>query len=227
MAKGDKGKFTKRGGRGGGSRFQATSADEIEARNSRIAEFDEKRAKRRDDAENEGGEAEVEEAAKGVSDLGVGVNVNRAAEEIPKTRREREQEDKERKAADYRRRHELGLTDEFKRDMSKLNEVKKRREDAEKRAKAEAEADGSLEAERQAALKAATAAAALEDSDSDDDKKKSKKGKKKGEVPKLDKLKVKKMKPAQLKEALKERGCDIQGNAKTLTARLLEFEANR
>ncbi len=38
---------------------------------------------------------------------------------------------------------------------------------------------------------------------------------------------IKKMKPAALKEALKAHGCDIQGNAKALTARLSEFEANR
>lgn len=35
------------------------------------------------------------------------------------------------------------------------------------------------------------------------------------------------MKPALLKEALKERGLDIQGNAKALTKRLLDYEAAR
>ena len=35
------------------------------------------------------------------------------------------------------------------------------------------------------------------------------------------------MKPAQLKEALKERDLDIQGNSKQLTERLLEYEKNR
>ena len=39
---------------------------------------------------------------------------------------------------------------------------------------------------------------------------------------KLDKRKVKKMKPAQLKEELKLRGLSIQGNAKELVARLTE-----
>mmetsp|Transcript_17644 Transcript_17644/g.38598 ORF Transcript_17644/g.38598 Transcript_17644/m.38598 type:complete len:83 (-) Transcript_17644:182-430(-) len=62
-------------------------------------------------------------------------------------------------------------------------------------------------------------------------KKKKKSSKKKSgggcDAPKLDKITIKKMKPAQLKEALKERELDIQGNAKTLTARLLEFEAAR
>ena len=40
--------------------------------------------------------------------------------------------------------------------------------------------------------------------------------------PKLDKRKVKKMKPAQLKEELKLRGLSTQGNAKELVARLTE-----
>ena len=72
-----------------------------------------------------------------------------------------------------------------------------------------------------------------DDSDEEGDKKKKKKSgsskKKKGAdaIEKLDKITIKKMKPAQLKEALKERGLDIQGNAKALTSRLLEFETNR
>jgi hypothetical protein len=41
----------------------------------------------------------------------------------------------------------------------------------------------------------------------------------------IDKMAMKKMKPAQLKEALQERGLDIQGNAKTLLARLQEYQA--
>jgi hypothetical protein len=35
------------------------------------------------------------------------------------------------------------------------------------------------------------------------------------------------MKPAACKEALKERGLDIQGNAKALTQRLLDYEKDR
>ena len=42
------------------------------------------------------------------------------------------------------------------------------------------------------------------------------------DLPKLDKRKVKKMKPTELKEELKLRGLDTQGNAKTLLARVLE-----
>ena len=60
-------------------------------------------------------------------------------------------------------------------------------------------------------------------------KKKSKSSKKKGkkDIPKLNKISIKRMKPPQLKEALKARGLDIQGNAKTLTERLLKHEAER
>ncbi len=221
----DKGKFNKRGGRGGGSRFQATSAEEIEQRNNRIAEFDEKREQRRAETEDEEGGGEVEGATKGVEGLNVGENPNRAEEEKPMTRKQREQADKERKAAEYRRRHELGLTDEYKRDMAKLEEVKRRREEAAAKAAMAKEAEEALEKERKAQLQRVTEEA---DSDSDDEKKKKKKSKKKGaDVPKLDKITIKKMKPTALKEALKARGCDIQGNAKALTARLLEFEASR
>jgi len=43
----------------------------------------------------------------------------------------------------------------------------------------------------------------------------------------LDKITIKKMKPTQLKEALKARNLDIQGNAKELMERLIEYEAAR
>ena len=78
----DKGKFNKCGVRGGNSRFQATSAEDIEQRNSRIAEFDEKRAQRRADAEEEGnGGGEVGSALKRVE----GLNIS----EIPTVRQKR------------------------------------------------------------------------------------------------------------------------------------------
>jgi hypothetical protein len=228
----DKGKFNKRGGRGS-THFQATSAEEIEQRNSRIAELDEQRSKRRaeaDDAEGGGGgeEKDVADAAKKVASLNVAENPNRDAEEKPMTRKQREQADRERKAAEYRRRHELGLTDEYKRDMEKLAEVKRRREASQKKAAEAKEAEEAQETDRLSQLARATAAAAAEsDSDEEDDKKKKKKSKKKVSIPKLDKIVIKKMKPTALKEALKERGLEIQGNAKALTARLLKFEAER
>lgn len=225
----DKGKFNKRGGRGGGSRFQAMSAEEIEARNNRIAEFDEMRAQRRaeaDDEETGGGENAdgVEEVTRVVDE-----EPNGGEGEAQLTRKQREQAEKERKAAEYRRRHELGLTEEYKRDMAKLAEVRKRREEAAKKSAEEKAAAEAFEAERKAQLEKVNANvdSDSDDSDEEDDKKKKKKSKKKIDLPKLDKITIKKMKPAQLKEALKERGCDIQGNAKTLTARLLEFEGSR
>lgn len=229
----DKGKFNKRGGRGGGSRFQAMSAEEIEARNNRIAEFDEMRAQRRADAddEEEAGEEEnagnIEEVTKVVDNLNVDEDPNEGEEEVHLTRKQREQAEKERKAAEYRRRHELGLTEEYKRDMAKLAEVRRRREEAAKKAAEDKAVAEAFEAERKAKLEQVNANVDSDDSDEEDENKKKKKSKKKIDIPKLDKITIKKMKPAQLKDALKERGCDIQGNAKTLTARLLEFEENR
>ena len=160
-----------------------------------------------------------------------------SAEQQPMTRKEREEKEKAAKAAAYRKRHEAGLTEEYKRDMAKLAEVKARREAAAAKKAAEEEAAKLAEEERKKKAEQAGVWDSGSDSDDDDDKKKkkkkkdSKKSKSKGggeyDGPKLDKITIKKMKPAQLKDALKERGQDIQGNAKTLTARLLEFEANR
>merc|ERR1712238_148755 len=135
----DRGKFNKRGGRGGrGTRFQATSADEIELRNSRVAQFDAARAKRRaeaddEDGDNEGGSDGEEELIEGVKKVEI-AKEPKSTEPRPMTRKEREEKEKERKAADYQRRHALGLTEEYKRDMAKLAEVKKRREEAKERA---------------------------------------------------------------------------------------------
>jgi isopentenyldiphosphate isomerase len=144
------------------------------------------------------------------------------------SRKEREQADKEKAAADYRRRHELGLTEEYKRDMAKLEEVRKRREAAAQRALEENEIKEAAEKEaRQRALKMGM----LEDDEDDQVDEPSKDDKKKKKsipvIPKLDKITIKKMKPTQLKEALKARNLDIQGNAKELTDRLLEYEAAR
>ena len=112
---------------------------------------------------------------------------------------------------------------EHKRNLAKLEAVRKRREEAEKRRKAEEEAAAAIEEER----KAKVAALQGDDSDDEDDGKKKKKKSKAKDIPKLSKIEIKKMKPAQMKEALKERGLDIQGNAKALTARLLEYETSR
>jgi len=224
----DRGKFNKRGGRGGrGSRFQATSADEIELRNSRVAQFDAARAKRRaeaddEDGDNEGGSDGEEEVTEAVKGLKIAKEEPKSTEPRPMTRKEREEKEKERKAADYQRRHALGLTEEYKRDMAKLQEVKKRREDAEQRAAAEKEVETDLEKEIKA-----EALAASKNEEEEKKKKKSSKKKKGEEIPKLDKIAIKKMKPSQLKDALKLRSLEIQGNAKALTERLLAYEAGR
>ncbi|KAL3782229.1 hypothetical protein ACHAWO_000802 [Cyclotella atomus] len=186
-----------------------------------------------DDAED-GENVEKEYKPKGVEGLIEVDNPNKApvkmmkmkdmgnAEPVQLTRKEREEKEREAKAAAYRKRHEAGLTDEYKRDMAKLAEVKARREAAQAKAAAEKEAEKAAEEARKLAAKQANEEAS--DSDDDGGKKKKKGGK---SIPKLDKIAIKKMKPTQLKEALKERGLDIQGNAKQLTDRLLEYEKNR
>lgn len=153
-----------------------------------------------------------------IKDLASGV----APEQM--TRKQREEAEKAAKAAAYRKRHEMGLTEEYKRDMAKLNEVRKRRELSEAKAKAQKDFENSLEEERK--KKAKEAGATVDDSE-DKKKKSSKKKSKDNDIPKLDKIAIKKMKPAKLKESLKARGLDIQGNAKTLTERLLEYESAR
>ena len=187
-----------------------------------------------DDDEDDGDRVEKEYKPKGVEGLVEVDNPNKApvkmtklkdmgAEVVPMTRREREEKEKEEKAAAYRKRHELGLTEEYKSDMAKLAEVKARRAAGEAKVRAEKEAADQAEAERKKAFEAANAAL----SDDEDEGGKKKKKKSKPVIPKLDKIAVKKMKPAQLKEALKERELEIQGSAKELMARLLTYEENR
>eukprot|EP00978_Attheya_sp_CCMP212_P033471 scaffold135161_cov49-Attheya_sp.AAC.1 len=147
---------------------------------------------------------------------------------VPETRKEREEREKEAKAEAYRKRHAAGLTEEYKRDMAKLNEVKARREASNARAQMEKEMEEAAEEDRKQKAEAAIAAMAVVDFDDDDKKKKSSKKKSsKNDIPKLDKIAIKKMKPAMLKEALKARGLDIQGNAKALTERLVNYEKER
>mmetsp|Transcript_5761 Transcript_5761/g.14385 ORF Transcript_5761/g.14385 Transcript_5761/m.14385 type:complete len:196 (-) Transcript_5761:492-1079(-) len=193
-----RGKFNKRGG---GRRVDAQSADEIEQRNQRLAEFEESRAKRRaeeEEAENGGVDGESEGNAEkpgkktGDSEKGKG-----ASAPVQTTSAE-----------------------DHKKNLAKLEMVRKRREQAEARRKVEQEAELAQELDRKARLKK------VGGDDSDDDGKKKKKSKAK-EIPKLTKIAIKKMKPSQMKDALKERGLDIQGNKNALTTRLLEYEANR
>lgn len=224
-----RGKFNKRGG---GPRFHAESGEEIDIRSARLAELDDVRAQRRaDDSDGEegnGGESKEGEDKKGgeaelikppkIENLDVGA-------QSAMNRKEREEKEKEAAKEAYRKKHEAGLTEEYARDMAKLNEVRARREKMEARAKIEKEITDSLEEERKQKSAAAQAAFASEE---EADKKKKKAAKKAGaEMPKLDKISIKKMKPAAMKEALNERGLPIQGNAKELTDRLIKYEENR
>jgi len=112
-------------------------------------------------------------------------------------------------------------SEDHKKNMSKLEAVRKRREIAEARRKMEQEEELAQETERMGI------SAPVYDTDDDDDGKKKKKKSKEKEIPKLSKIEIKKMKPALMKEALKERNLDIQGNKNALTTRLIEYETSR
>merc|ERR1711935_956574 len=85
--------------------------------------------------------------------------------------------------------------EEHKKNLAKLEAVRKRREEAEARRKEEQEAELAEEMKRAAKVSDGTSA--------DDDGKKKKKSKE-TTIPKLSKIDIKKMKPTLMKEALKE-----------------------
>jgi len=230
-------------GRGSGKRFAAQSAEEIEARNARLEAFDAERIRRRAEAaEEENGEGDDDAAAereamligmkvatmstsgqepkeprKGIIEIdNPNLRPAKPDAEVRMTRKEREEAEKVAAAAAYQRKHKAGLTEEYRRDMAKLAEVKKRREQADSKAK-EKEAEEAEEAEKKKKA----------DAEKHREEKKKKKSKGSDELPKLDKITVKKMKPAAMKDALKLRGLEIQGNAKQLTERLLDYEKKR
>ena len=70
------------------------------------------------------------------------------------SRREREELEKQRSKEDYERRHKEGKTDEFKKDMERLQQAKKRREEEEAKRASVAKANE----EAQSRAKASTAA---------------------------------------------------------------------
>ena len=115
------------------------------------------------------------------------------------SRREREAIEKERRAADYKRRHLAGQTAEAKKDLARLEIVRKQRVEAEKLRKDEEDA----EKERNQRKKKSSSKTVDED---------------------LDLRTIKAMKPNVLKEKLKERGLSIQGQKKDLIQRLIDFE---
>lgn len=192
-----RGKFNKRGG---GARLDAQSAEEIELRNERLAAFEDERARRRAE-EAEDGEEGGEEGEE-------------AEDETVDTSNKKKKKPEEEKPP-----VKVTTDEEHRKNLAKLAATRKRREIAEKKRKQEEEAAEMIEAERK--LKAASLQAENED-DGDKKKKKSETN-----IPKLSKIEIKKMKPALLKEALKQRDLDIQGNAKALMARLLAYEEAR
>ena len=176
-----RGKFNKRGG---GKRVDAQSADEIEQRNERLAEFEENRTKRR---------AEEEEAQNG----GGGEGEKEGGEE--KSATETAKKGSPPKAggdSDKGPEPPVVVTsaEDHRKNLRKLEMVRKRREVAEARRKVEEESELAEEMERKAHFKALT-----EEAEGDDGKKKKKKSKDK-EIPKLTKIEIKKMKPSQMKD---------------------------
>ena len=198
-----RGKFNKRGG---GPRLDAVSAEEIEIRNQRLAELEEERTARRA-AEEEDGEGGGEE----------GGELEAIDETKETTATDKPKADK--KAAEPTK-AAITTQAEHNKNIARLAEVRRRREEADARRKAEEEAAKQLEEERKK-----MAAMALEEAEQEAEAKSKKSSKK--VIPKIDKITIKKMKPALLKEALKERDLDIQGNGKQLQQRLLDYEAKR
>jgi hypothetical protein len=205
-----RGKFNKRGG---GKTFEAQSAEEIELRNKRLAEFEEERARRRAE---EGADEDGEDG---------GDDDGEDTEEADNTTAPAAADGKKDKAKPDDKPAVVTTEADHRRNLKKLEEVRKRREEAEKRRKAEEEAEKTAESDRIQKMKEL----ALEDDsdDEDDGKKKKKKSSKAKSIPKLSKIDIKKMKPNDMKEALKERGLEIQGNKNELQARLLKYEAER
>mmetsp|Transcript_30255 Transcript_30255/g.67787 ORF Transcript_30255/g.67787 Transcript_30255/m.67787 type:complete len:128 (+) Transcript_30255:561-944(+) len=124
------------------------------------------------------------------------------------TRAERDEKEKERKKADYDKRHKEGKTEEFAKDMARLVEARKRREGLEAKKKEEEE-----EANARAAAEALQRASFFQAGDDEEEDEAN---------AKLDPREVKKMNPKQLKEELKNRGKPTQGNKNDLIKRLLE-----
>ena len=197
-----RGKFNKRGG---GKRVDAQSAQEIEQRNQRLAEFEEERAKRRAEAEEEDGEEEEGDDAT--------EEAGNASSSKPKSGAPPKAPVQETSEADH------------KRNLAKLEAVRKRRAVAEKKRTEQEAMEKQIEEDRK--QKAAAFADENDSDDDEDDAKKKKKKNKKADIPKLSKIEIKKMKPAVMKDALKLRGLEIQGNAKVLTKRLVDYEEAR
>lgn len=122
------------------------------------------------------------------------------------SRREREELEQQSAAARLYERTKNGETLQAKKDLERLEEIRKVREEKKKARLLQEEAN------KKAQEQAAAAAASAENS----------RGSGKAKVEQLSKIAIKKMKPPQLKEALKQRSLSAQGNKKDLMKRLLE-----
>lgn len=223
MARGG-GRGNKRGGGAGGAAF---TAEDIEARNRVIERKAEERRERRGDSdedEDEDGGADKAAAVKfGPIDTGAGVGGSGSDDEGEDEKPRRGgavggEEKVDAKAAAheaYMKRHLALETDEAKADMARLALVRQRRAEAAERKAAESEE----------AARAAEAKEAAEKKAKKGKKGKKGDGKEEPEFEALGKIAIKKMKPVDLKEALKERGLGIQGQKTELMQRLLEWEA--
>ncbi|RYG66636.1 hypothetical protein EON64_09330 [archaeon] len=170
-------------------------------------------------------------------------------------RKEREALAAQKAKEDYMRRHLAGETEQAKRELAQLALVRKRREEAAKKREAEgrpagwtasgvesssdseddeedgADAGAAKGPKTSAAPAAAPAAATLPPSIAK--KKAAMEAEEKaaeengGGIPRLKAMDIKKMNGDALKDALRERGLDVQGQKKDLIKRLSDYEANR
>ena len=164
------------------------------------------RAERRAAAEDDDSEEEVQKVKGGMASLGLKTkNPNaKGFDHDGLTKKQEKELEARRKAAAERVSQN---SEQARSDLKRLEEVKKRREQ-QRKAKLEQE-EKRKKMEEEAAAKASAAK-----KNSKDD----------GSIPKLDMRAIKKMKPAQMKEALKERGLSTQGNKNELMKRLAEAQ---
>jgi hypothetical protein len=160
-------------------------------------------------------------------------------------RKEREAVEAQRKKEEYMRKHLAGETEQARKDLERLAMVKKKREEDAKKREATGRkpgmsaygidsdgggSDSSDEEEGEAsatkapaplsdaaAKKKAAATAVVADEGTTDASK----------LDKLNSIDIKKMNGEALKEHLKARGLDVQGNKKDLMQRLIDFEKTR
>ena len=175
----------------------------------------------------------------------------------PLSRREREALEATRRKAEYDRLHAAGKTDAAKADLRRLAEVRRRREEAEKKCIAEGRKPGWTENGIE------DSGGSDGDNDDDDEEENSRIAKPKstqqttssssskstpeltaieakkkaaaldetvdtsGEIPKISSIDIKKMNADALKDNLKLRNLPTQGQKKDLMKRLLDYEAAR